>query len=263
MWEAQDLPGAIGLNMESMMRRRMNMHICAAMLSASTTFAATPAQEQARILTIRAKISDAPANALLTPSDLHWEKAAQQPLHLNRTPPLYEGDPHDDGERPEAEVRLLRLSDLSVQARIQWQDATPSSPQATTRKVDGGESHIYTEHTNATDQFVDAACIMIPKIRGPHANYPSLMMGDAANEVDMLYWRAGTGFQKLGAHGRASTSAQPDGVRGVAAYKDGFWSVVIRIADLPARTPICFALWDGEKLQRDGLKYFSLWYEVE
>lgn len=41
------------------------------------------------------------------------------------------------------------------------------------------------------------------------------------------------------------------------------WSVAFLVKDLPSGTPIAFAIWDGAKGHRDGVKYYSAWYEVE
>lgn len=210
-----------------------------------------------------AQAPEVEAGALCRGAHPAWNSALDSKLQWNRTPPLYASDPVDDGTRPVAAVRLLRMKDGSVAVRLRWTDSTRNETGSGARFPDGGESHIYPVHNTATDAFCDAACVMVPKTRGAHAIYPSLMMGQADQPVDLYYWRAGAGFELLGAHGRATTASTETAVIGDAARSDGEWTVTFAVPNLTAGTPICFAVWDGAQLHRDGLKYFSLWYEVQ
>jgi len=196
------------------------------------------------------------------PAHAAWSSIPESRLRLHRTPPLYSTDPRDDGERPAASVRLLRLADGALAVRLQWTDATEDLGAASARYPDQGDAKIYKRHTEQAGRFADGACAMVPRRRGSHDHYPSMMMGDAANPVDLFYWRAGLGFQKLRAAGRGTVAKAGQRAEGRASWADGRWSVVFILRQAPARTPICFALWDGAREQRDGLKYFSLWYEL-
>jgi hypothetical protein len=234
--------------------------------TASVTRAQETAPAQAA-LTLAVHADEATTVAeLLDPDAAAWREAAAQPLHLSRTPPLYAGDPLDDDARPTATVRLARIATGDLVARLHWSDASRDEPGHGRRYPDAGEAHIYTTHTEATNAFGDAACAMVPVRRGPASAYPTLMMGDGAQPVELYYWRAGLGFQLLSGHGRASTG--PAGLAGSAAmgravYGDGGWTVTLAIPDASPRTPVCFAIWDGAREQRDGIKYFTVWYEVE
>lgn len=203
-----------------------------------------------------------PDSNLLDPHNHIWNSIPDNPLHFNRTGPLFDGDPLDGGERPAADIRLCRLNDRLV-IRVHWTDSTEDKTSDVPRYPDGGDAHIYHRHSNAVDEFHDAFCVMIPITRGPTQSYPSLMMGSIDTPVELYYWKGGSGFKILNAHGRASTSETGTMFKGVAQYGNSNYIVTMILTNVPPKTPVCFAIWDGAKQQRDGMKYFSLWYEVE
>lgn len=195
------------------------------------------------------------------PGDPVWESAAAARLLLSRTPPLYDGDPADGGRRPEAFIVLLRSGeDLLV--RLAWEDPTDSSPRPPESIPDAGDRHVYPAHSMDIERFADGACVMVPRARGPRDAFPSLMMGDAADPVDLYYWNRVRGFERLEAGGRGTTSRTGETFPGETERSPGGWTATFRIPDVPGGTPISVGLWDGERDHRDGLKYFSPWYEV-
>lgn len=203
------------------------------------------------------------AAAALEPGAEVWASAKATRLHLNLTPPLYAGDATDDGFRPKVSVQLLRFDDGSAVVRAQWVDPSANRTGDGTTFPDGGEAHVYKKHSDGVGIFPDAFCAMIPVKRGPHAVYPSMMMGEKKQPVDLCFWKAGTGFQLLGAHGRASTAKTKTPLAGKSVREGDRWTVTMVLPNLTSGTPVCFAVWDGAREQRDGIKYFSLWYEVE
>ena len=200
---------------------------------------------------------------LLYPQNPMWNTIAENPLHLNRTPPIYDGDPQDDGKRPTASIRLCRTTGDDLVIRVNWTDPTEDKRTDAVRYPDAGASHIYEMHSQATDRFPDAFCAMVPVTRGAAKTYPSMMMGSTDNPAELYYWRAGTGFQFLNAHGRASTSETKIAIRGTATRQNDGYVIVMVLPNMSPRTPVCFAIWNGADKQRDGMKYTSLWYEVE
>ncbi len=208
----------------------------------------------------------APAGATvegaLDPAADAWKGVAVLPILLNRTPPLLSDGPFDDGARPTATVQLLRFGETTV-LRIQWTDATANVGPVDRRLPDAGAGQIYKQHSQDVESFADAVCIMVPERRGPGVPYPSLMMGEVNQSVELYYWRADKGFRVLAAHGRTTTQAKggqvPKGIMTRAA--DGY-SVTMAVPNVAPETPVAFAIWDGAQQQRDGLKYFSPWYEV-
>jgi hypothetical protein len=208
-------------------------------------------------------VAQTDAAAALELAATAWNSAEATRLHLNLTPPLYAGDVTDDGFRPDVSVQLLRLDDGFVVVRAQWTDPSANLAGDGTTFPDGGEAHIYKKHSVGVGTFPDAFCAMVPVKRGPHAAYPSMMMGEKKQPVDLCFWKAGTGFQLLGAHGRASTAKTKAPLAGRSVREGDRWTVTMALPNMEPGTPVCFAVWDGAKEQRDGIKYFSLWYEVE
>lgn len=205
----------------------------------------------------------APPGTVAMPGPGHaaWTNAPAARLLLSRTPPLYEGDPGDDGARPEASIRLLR-SGADLLVLLAWDDATESSPREPEAVPDAGDAHIYPEHSMDIERFADAACVMVPRARGPHEAFPSLMMGDTEDSVDLYFWHRTRGFERLEARGRGTTTRTGEPFPGESRWTSHGWEVVFQVPDVPAGTPISIALWDGGREHRDGLKFFTPWYEV-
>jgi len=204
-----------------------------------------------------------PSNA--QPSDLlagrGWDGVSETLLNMNRTPPIYEGDPVDDGYRPRASVALVRAGD-SFLIRLRWTDPTDSDPRGPERFPDAGDDHIYKAHSRDLERFADAACVMVPRDAGPRDAYPAVMMGDAGDPVLLYYWHRVKGLEVLQAAGRASVTGTGDTFPGRIRRTAEGWEVTLEIPAVPEGTPMAFAVWDGDRGQRSGLKYYSLWYEV-
>ena len=203
------------------------------------------------------------AKDAVEPAHAAWATTPETPLRLHRSPPLYAPGVRDDGVWPVAAVRLLRLADGVLAVRLQWADATQDRGATAARYPDRGDAKIYKRHTEQASRFADGACAMVPRRRGAHDRNPSLVMGDAQNPADLFYWRAGLGFQRLRAAGRSTVARTGQPFEGRARWSEGRWNVTFILREVPARTPISFAIWDGSKEHRDGIKYFSLWYEIK
>ena len=39
--------------------------------------------------------------------------------------------------------------------------------------------------------------------------------------------------------------------------------VTLQLNELPAGTPVAVAIWNGDQQDRDGRKYFSVWYKTQ
>ena len=222
------------------------------------------AAEGRGVLQLAVKAIDvATVTPFLDPAASAWSDAPRNDLHFSRTPPLYVGDATDDGARPVVNLKLLRTSDGSLLVRAQWTDPDEDVLPTGARYPDAGAKHVYKEHSEAITAFADAFCVMVPVERGAQSPYPSMMMGEKGSPVQLYYWRAGIGFQLMSGHGRASTAPSKDSAAGRAVYADGGWTVTLAIPNLTPQTPLCFAIWEGHKEQRDGLKYFSLWYDAQ
>ena len=214
-------------------------------------------------LTLPVKAETVAVARLLDPQDMAWKEVPERPLHFNRTPPLYDGDSTDDDSRPVAAAQLIRTGNQDLVARIHWSDPTTNLTATGVRYSDSGTPHIYKRHTETPDQFADAFCLMVPVQRGPTGSFPSLMMGETNRETELYYWRAGQSPQVLSGHGRGTTAAKPMAAQGKAARDGNGWTITLAVPKVSPGTPICFAIWDGGQQHRDGLKFYSLWYEVE
>ena len=145
---------------------------------------------------------------------------------------------------------------------MRWTDPTDSSPRAAETIPDAGETADLHEHSMDIERFADAACVMVPQQGGRRPRLPSLMMGEAGQPVHLYYWNKGRGFERLEAAGRGTTTRTSELFPGTARRTAEGWEVVFQIPDPPAATPLSFAVWDGDRTHRDGLKYFSIWYEL-
>jgi len=225
-----------------------------------------PATPEARLGVLAVAVAPAPATAtaqqLESATGGFWQSVPRSVLHLNRTPPIYPNDPFDDGSRPRAFVQLLRMTDGVVAVRLHWTSRMANTGPSAATFPDAGEKHIYTQHSRGIQTFADAASVMAPAQRGPHTTYPAIMMGEAAQPVDLYYWRAGTGLQVMRAGGRATTTTTATQLAGQGVRDGDGWTVVMLLPNLLPQTPVAFAFWDGSKSHRGGIKYVSLWHEV-
>jgi hypothetical protein len=206
--------------------------------------------------------NDDQMDLLLQPTDANWSNYTENSIKFNLTPPVHDGDAIFDGFLPVATAQFAR-SGNKLLIKLSWGDTSENVTGKGRKYPDAGEEHIYIQQTESTSNFADAACIMIPQLRQETESYPSLMMGQGDRPVDIYLWRAGEGFSALSGKGRATVARTKIAIIGNVVRSEGGWSVVMQIDNIPSRTPVSFAIWDGGRAQRDGLKYYSLWYEVE
>ena len=118
---------------------------------------------------------------------------------------------------------------------------------------------MYKRPTGETAAFADAAAVMVPEDwTGPA--FPPLQMGDKSAPVRIYYWNAAHGAQELSASGRATPEHTGASFPHVAVYAGAKWTLMLALADRPDGYPLAFALWDGAAGDRDGSKWFSIWY---
>ncbi|MCG3179788.1 MAG: hypothetical protein BIFFINMI_02132 [Phycisphaerae bacterium] len=208
-----------------------------------------------------AEVSDLPETLLDPAADL-WVRATPTDILLNRSPRIY-GTEQPAWQRPipHLTVRAIRSADR-LYLLLDWTDATRDAPQPPPAKTgEGGDpARLYHRPTAATATFADAAAVMVPDDWTRPA-FPSLMMGDAENSVSLYAWHAAHGAALMSAAGRAT----PQPVSGFvlahrAVYADGHWRLTLQLPNQPAGYPLAFAVWDGAGQDRDGLKFFSIWY---
>jgi DMSO reductase family type II enzyme heme b subunit len=85
-------------------------------------------------------------------------------------------------------------------------------------------------------------------------------MGDKSGPVWIYYWNASRGAEELTAAGRATPQPSGKAVPHAATHADKRWQLVLALPDRPDGSPLAFAVWDGHAGDRDGAKWFSIWY---
>jgi len=221
----------------------------------ATTLAGAQAGKTPAGQTLTAAPLSAPAEALLSGSAV-WDQIAAHKISLNRTPPLYDTDEPASLEIPVLDVRVARAGG-KVLVQMSWLD--PTQDAATLPEVPNTppETRFLKLPTEADDRFSDAAAVMFPEKKG--AITPSLQMGDAEDPVQIYYWNAARGPMLMEAAGRGTTRRTGASFAAHGAYEKGRWTVALELPELPAGTPLAFAIWNGSQKDRDGRKYFSVW----
>jgi hypothetical protein len=210
-------------------------------------------------LAIKAVSSQAATEELLA-DGAGWKQAPPTTLLLNRTPRIYQTEPIQERSLPHCEVRAVRTQS-GLYLRLEWDDTTENVPAAPpARRGEGGEAKgLYKRPTGATAAFADAAAVMVPDCwTGPE--FPPLVMGDQHAPAKLYYWNASTGATVLKSSGRATPQPIGQTVPHRARHLKTGWVLLLELPDLPTGYPLAFALWDGEFADRDGLKFFSIWY---
>ncbi len=189
------------------------------------------------------------------PDDIIWERLPEYRVRLNPAPPVHESVElriKDDDTGQDVYLTFARTS-KRFYVRMRWRDAT----RDTVTKV---------------NRFRDGAAVQF-SLGNDETSY---VMGDGPEfPVNIWYWRSGSGdVQNLAAGGPGSTTMldkQP--VTGAAKYlnksntKANEWTLVMsrdiaikgkhQVSFERGKVPIAFALWQGAKNQRDGLKNVS------
>lgn len=148
--------------------------------------------------------------------------------------------------------------------RLRWNDATRNAPEAPPPKPAEEEdpSKLYKRPTRETDAFADALAIMVPDDWSPQ-QVPSLVMGDRKTPARLYHWNASRGADQLIAKGRATQVSSGKSFPFHDRHADGYWTLTVDIGEAPAACPIAFAVWNGHDKDRDGLKFFSIWYNLQ
>jgi hypothetical protein len=204
--------------------------------------------------------TSAAAATLLAPAAADWKSATVQHLALNRTPPLFDTDEPAAPEIPAVDVRLLRAGGKLL-VQMSWRDLSRDSAELEAVPDARPEARFHKVPTAENDRFFDAAAVMVPATPAPVA--PSVQMGDAAHPVDIYYWNATRGAIFMQAAGRGTTRRTTEAFPAQGQYAAGQWSVTFELPDLPAGTPLAFAVWNGAQKDRDGRKYFSVWQNLK
>ena len=211
---------------------------------------------------MRAVASTAGAQTLLDPLGANWGKIPAQRIGLNRTPRLYDTEASSESEIPFLDIRLARFEGKLLVQMI-WRDSTQDTGQIAKLPSSPTEGRPQQELTKTTDRFFDSAAVMHPKRLPEGGVWPSLQMGEAGQPVTIYFWNAARGAHRMEAEGRGTTKRTGESFPAQAVYRDGSWHLAMEFDDVPAGSPLAFAIWNGSQQDRDGRKYFTTWLRLE
>ena len=197
----------------------------------------------------------------LDPASPVWKTAAAVSLGLQRTPLLYPTDPPSVLEISSVQVQLLHGSG-NMFVRLEWQDKSRSAAVLPHAERAWQGEHLV-KQSEATNRFSDACAVMIPAAADTSGVSPSLQMGDATHPVQIYFWDATRGAALLEARGRETTKRTGKSFPARSLWADGKWMVTLELPERPAGTPLAVAVWNGDQQDRDGRKYFSVWYKTQ
>lgn len=201
------------------------------------------------------------AQGTLDPSAAEWKSAAPVMLALHRTPPLYSTDAPAAIEIPSVQAQIIHNATGNF-VRLEWSDKTHDTDVIPKAERTWQGDHLVTQSA-ATDRFSDACAVMVPAKPGSGDLNPSLQMGDADHPVHIFVWDSTRGAAVMEAHGRETTKRTGQSFPAQGQYAAGKWSVTLQIPDLPVGTPFAVAIWNGSQQDRDGRKYFTIWYRAQ
>jgi DMSO reductase family type II enzyme heme b subunit len=205
-------------------------------------------------------VAKGPSENALDPLAPAWKAVPAVALTLQRTPLLYTTDAPAALEISSVQVQMIRVQG-GIVARLEWQDKTQNSAKLAKAERSWQGEHLVAQ-SGATDRFSDACAIMVPS--GDLADVsPSLQMGDAKHPVQIYFFDATRGPALMEASGRETTTRTGKTFPANAQYQAGRWAVTLQLPELAPRTPIAVAVWNGEQQDRDGRKYFSVWYKIQ
>ena len=196
-------------------------------------------------------------NIPLNPSAKEWQDAKSQTVYLYPQVSVKLNDEKANKiipkkDKVEAKVKVLYNS-KNIAVYIKWKDDTPSI-----------------QPVYDTDAFGDGISVEFPNKFGKGITLPYVGMGDENHPVTVYLEKsvAGRDYQKTFiSEGFGSlTEIKENGVEIKMSYKDGEWTAIFKRplktenSDLSAGlVPIAFAIWDGNKYERDGNKSLSRW----
>jgi hypothetical protein len=197
----------------------------------------------------------------LDPAFAGWKAVPPVSLALQRTPPLYSTDAPAALEIQSVQVQLLRGAPVTY-VRLEWADSTSES-----FALEGARKAWVTEKlvtpSQATDRFSDSVAVMIPSQPPADGVYPSLQMGDPKHPVRIFFVDTSRGAHVMEAAGRGTTRRTAQTFPARSVYSGGTWAVTMKLPALPSGTPLSVAVWNGGQQDRDGRKYFTVWYKTE
>ena len=201
------------------------------------------------------------AQNLLDPAAAEWKSATPMMLALHRTPPLYSTDAPTSNEVQSVQAQVLHSAAGNF-VRLEWADKTHDTAVLPKAERSWQGDHLVAQSA-ATDRFSDACAVMIPAKPATGDLNPSLQMGDPEHPVQIFFWDSTRGAAVMEARGRETTKRIGQSFPAQSQYVAGKWVVTLQVPGLKAGTPFAVAIWNGSQQDRDGRKYFSIWYRAQ
>jgi len=205
-------------------------------------------------------VAQSSTDGMLDPAAAAWRSVTPATISLQRTPMLFPTDQPAALEIPSVELRMVRGGGKML-ARLEWAD--PSRETATFAKAERAwQGDHLVKQSEATDRFSDACAIMTPAGSAGEI-FPSLQMGDPDHPVRIYFWDSSRGAAVMEATGRQTTHRTGQSFPVKSNWSAAKWAVVLELPDLPPGSPVAVAIWNGKQQDRDGRKYFSIWYKTQ
>ena len=201
------------------------------------------------------------AQTALDPAAAEWKPAPAMALALHRTPPLYPTDAPAANEVQSVQAQVLHTAAGNF-VRLEWADKTHDTAALPKAERAWQGDHLVAQSA-ATDRFSDACAVMIAARPAAGGVNPSLQMGDAEHPVEIFFWDSTRGAAVMEASGRETTRRTGKTFPAQGQYAAGKWTVTMQIPDLKPDTPFAVAVWNGSQQDRDGRKYFTVWYRAQ
>lgn len=244
---------------------RLTLRLVLASLLLAGLCAVRPAESGLTGSTNQLDLTLVSASALLQAQDdagdKAWQLAPEYTVPLHIAPAVHQSialqhDANRAGQPPSVQVAAISDGD-SICFRLRWDDETEN-------------------RTSRLGEYRDAAALQFPLSTA----VTGIVMGSPDAPVYIWFWKADTNAaEELIAGGPGTVSDVPG--RGLARglYRQrsgngsGQWLVVFsqKLSDASAKVPalgalrslpVAFAVWQGQRAQRDGHKYVSDWHEV-
>ncbi len=210
-------------------------------------------------LRLHVAASNADAKDLLDAKPAAWNGAKPTAILLNRTPRIYQTEPTTPRPAPKLEAQSDPLGRQTFHPTSMGrcdQKRTAGAAQENGRRRRRGENLQTPDRRNLS---VRRCC---RRHDAAECEGRFSIAGDGRQEqpgANLLLERIAQA-QELASTGRAMQKPIGREFPHHADQANGKWTVVLQLPEQPDGCPVAFAIWDGEHQDRDGLKFFSIWY---
>ena len=201
------------------------------------------------------------------PDDPAWDQAEYTSYYM--VPQIIAKERHFTPSLNSISVKAL-YNDKELALLLEWDDRTRSLPgDKKAEEIADGEV------------FEDAVAVQFPVKLAEGTKKPYFGMGDAANPVNIWFWRSESGagqpqtlklYNAKGFGKKEERDPSEAGLKATGVYDKGTWRVVMKRplkTDDPEKDfqfeegrfiPIAFAAWDGSNREKGSKHVMTTWY---